>query len=148
MSTTPAEPPASSASSASSAAAALAAVAAAATTAAAAPAPAAPAPAAAAPVSSAAAAQQQLQQLQARQRLFDQAKQQLFDLLLSDLERSLSELYTLCEFEGREKWVEDAWGLLVESGSSFGEVRKAARREQTEGEAAPVRAPARPHTFR
>ncbi len=77
----------------------------------------------AAPVSSAAAAQQQLLQLQARQRQSEQAKQQLFALLLSDLERSLSELYTLCEVEGREKWVEDAWSLLVESGSSFGEVR-------------------------
>lgn len=49
-------------------------------------------------------------------------KNELFHLLLSNLDRDLNELFTLCEYEGNDAWVEETWTMLIEGGATFGEV--------------------------
>ena len=54
-------------------------------------------------------------------------KNELFHLLLSNLDRDLNELFTLCEYEGNDAWVEETWTMLIEGGATFGEVSPRAR---------------------
>jgi len=52
----------------------------------------------------------------------DIKKNSLFDALCSNLDKDLTELYILCEYDSNEQWVGTCLSLLNEASNTFFEV--------------------------
>lgn len=50
------------------------------------------------------------------------SKNSLFDALCSNLDKDLTELYILCEYDSNEQWVGTCLSLLNEASNTFFEV--------------------------